>query len=90
MTYVASLYYSLEGGADRKGGRAGIHEAVLGSGLFLGPLMGGLVGQALDLRAPYLATVLVFVATAAVMHLVSHRMKRGEMAARPLVEVACK
>lgn len=90
VTYVASLYYSLEGGADSKGGRAGIHEAVLGSGLFLGPLMGGLVGQALDLRAPYLATVLVFAATAAVMHLVSHRMKRGEMAARPLVEVACK
>lgn len=91
VTYLASLYYSLEGGADSKGGRAGIHEAVLGSGLFLGPLMGGLVGQALDLRAPYLATVLVFVVTAAVMHLVSHSMKRGEIAApRAPLEVVGK
>jgi len=89
VTYVASLYYSLEGGADRKGGRAGIHEAVLGTGLFLGPLMGGLVGQALNLRAPYVATVLVFLATAAAMHLVSHRMQRSEVAAeRALLEVA--
>lgn len=90
VTYVASLYYSLEGGADSKGGRAGIHEAVLGSGLFLGPLMGGLLGQLLDLRAPYLATVLVFVVTATVMHTVSNRMQhRSERAPEPeLAEVA--
>ncbi|MBD3291437.1 MAG: MFS transporter, partial [Armatimonadia bacterium] len=38
VTYVSSLYYSLEGQSVSRGARAGIHEAVLGSGVFLGPL----------------------------------------------------
>ncbi len=86
VTYVASLYYSLEGGADSRGGRTGIHEAVLGSGLFIGPLMGGILGQSMGLRAPYVATALVFALTAVVMHIVSRRMAlkaRSTEAQRP-------
>jgi len=82
VTYVASLYYSLEGGADSRGGRTGIHEAVLGSGLFIGPLLGGVVGDYLNLRAPYLATAVVFAITAAVMHITAARMTRNHVAAQ--------
>ncbi|MGD9495677.1 MAG: MFS transporter [Armatimonadota bacterium] len=89
VTYVASLYYSLEGGGDSRGGRTGIHEAVLGSGLFIGPLMGGVVGETLGLRASYPAVTVVFVATMAFMHAVSRRMRRVEQiaAARHRAEV---
>jgi len=52
VTYVSSLFYSLQGGAHGRGARTGIHEAVLGSGALLGPLLGGLVAN-LDLRAPF-------------------------------------
>ena len=61
VTYVSSLYYSLEGQSVSRGLRAGIHEAVLGSGVFLGPLFGGFVADHFGLRAPYLLSVLVFV-----------------------------
>ena len=48
----ASHYYSLEFfAADRKGRGSGLSEAVVGSGLFLGPLVGGLLGQLVALRA---------------------------------------
>jgi len=82
VTYVASLYYSLEGGAESRGGRTGIHEAVLGSGLFLGPLLGGIVGEYFDLRAPYIATAIVFAATAIVMHIAAARMRHNHTAAQ--------
>ena len=66
MTYVASLFYSLQGRSAGRGGRAGIHEAVLGSGMVLGPLLGGLVANYVDLRSPFLVAAAVFLLVAAV------------------------
>ncbi|NUQ01217.1 MAG: MFS transporter, partial [Armatimonadetes bacterium] len=54
VTYVGSLFYSLHGHAADRGGKAGLHEAVLGSGLLLGPLIGGKLADELGLRAPWL------------------------------------
>jgi MFS family permease len=59
LTYASSLFYSL---ATREGGRgrkSGLHEAVLGSGAFLGPLAGGLAAQFFGLRAPFVVAVVV-------------------------------
>ena len=40
VTYFNSMYYSLHAQHD-KGNKSGWHEAILGSGLLLGPLLGG-------------------------------------------------
>ncbi len=77
VTYVSSLYYSLEGHAVSRGARAGIHEAVLGSGVFLGPLLGGQVMEHFGLRAPYLVTAGVFVAFTAVVYFAWRQMHNG-------------
>ena len=69
VTYVSSLYYSLDRQAVSRGAMAGIHEAVLGSGVFLGPLAGGYVAEQathylpemVALRVPYLLSATVFV-----------------------------
>lgn len=66
VTYAASLYYSLHGHEVSRGARAGIHEAVLGSGIFLGPLVGGLVANYWNLHAPFLVAAGVFWLLAAV------------------------
>ncbi|MSS71658.1 MAG: MFS transporter [Candidatus Latescibacteria bacterium] len=53
VTFAASSFYSLcAGGAGSR--RAGLHEAVVGSGFLLGPLTGGLAAERLGPRAPYL------------------------------------
>lgn len=77
VTYVSSLFYSLEGQAVSRGARAGIHEAVLGSGVFLGPLLAGQVMEHLGLRAPYLMTAGVFLAFTAVVYLAWLQMQNG-------------
>jgi len=81
VTYVSSLYYSLEGQAVSRGARTGIHEAVLGSGVFLGPLSGGFVADVLGLREPYIMAALVFAAVAAAVYL-AWRQMRGSIARR--------
>jgi predicted MFS family arabinose efflux permease len=53
ITYYSSIYYSLNTSGSR-GARSGIHEALIGVGIVLGPLMGGIVAQYWGLRAPYL------------------------------------
>ncbi|MFP4248208.1 MAG: MFS transporter [Armatimonadota bacterium] len=75
VTYVSSLYYSLEGQAVSRGARAGIHEAVLGSGVFLGPLFGGFVAEHFGLRSPYLLSVLVFIVVGVAVFLAWRQMK---------------
>jgi len=60
VTYVASLFYSLHGESVARGARTGIHEAVLGTGVVLGPLSGGLVANYISLRAPFALTAAVF------------------------------
>jgi MFS family permease len=63
----ASQYYSMELFAShRKGRGSGLSEAILGSGLFLGPLAGGFLGQAVGARTTFafLAAGLVLLMTA--------------------------
>jgi len=54
VSYASSIYYSLH--TERgKGMNAGIHEALVGAGGFLPPLMAGLLARGMDwLGAPYL------------------------------------
>ncbi|MCP4547559.1 MAG: MFS transporter [bacterium] len=63
VCYTASIYYSLHTDEDQ-GRNAGIHEALLGLGAFLLPLLGGIaVRMSGQLAAPYiLAGVTVLIA----------------------------
>ncbi|MEN6548530.1 MAG: MFS transporter [Armatimonadia bacterium] len=60
VTYVSSLMYSLEGAVQSRGKRSGLHEAVLGSGSVIGPLLGGVIGETLGLHATFAACAAVF------------------------------
>ncbi len=51
-TYQASIYFTLEEMAE-KGKGSGFHEAMVGSGMFFGPLLAGWVGNHHSLRMPY-------------------------------------
>jgi len=89
-TYVGSLFYALQGGGPQRGSRAGLHEAVLGSGVFFGPLLGGalagathdLLGPIASLRMPYVAAALVF-AGSGVVQLVIWRRRTARPAPFP-------
>ena len=59
--YLTSTFYTLEAFAGRAAG-VGWNEAVLGVGLFVGPLAAGFVGQAWGLRAPYFFAAALFAA----------------------------
>jgi MFS family permease len=51
-TFTASAFYSLH--AEGSGGlRTALHEGIGGSGIFVGPLLGGLAAEHLGPRAPY-------------------------------------
>jgi DHA1 family multidrug resistance protein-like MFS transporter len=58
ITYFSSLLYSLYGFID-KGKKSGIHEAFIGAGTFLGPLIGGFSAHNLGIRSPYLVAALL-------------------------------
>ena len=58
LTNFSSILYSMNT-LRNWGTRGGIHAAFLGSGGFLGPLIGGILSQAYTLRTPYLAAVFV-------------------------------
>ena len=48
------MYYSLHAQQD-KGNKSGVHEAVLGSGLLLGPFLGGVLADSgLGVNSPYI------------------------------------
>jgi len=53
LTYYSSLYYAVRL-MKRKGKGTGLHESILGSGVVLGPLLGGIVAHTGGLRAPYI------------------------------------
>lgn len=52
MSYSSTLFYSVNVTSQR-GPSVAIHETVLASGFFLGPLIGGAVAQRFSLRTPY-------------------------------------
>jgi MFS family permease len=76
VTYASSLFYALDGVHEDRGKRSGRHEAVLGMGIVVGPLVGGLVGQTISLHAPFTAAGVVF-GLAIVAQLVLWRRSRG-------------
>lgn len=45
ISYLTSQFYGLHGPAERRGTSMGHHEAVLGAGVVLGPLLGGLLAK---------------------------------------------
>ncbi len=54
FTYFGSLYYGLHMHSD-KGNKSGWHEAVLGLGSLLGPLLGGIAADSrFGIKSPYL------------------------------------
>jgi len=55
LTFVSGITYALHLSAEGRGLRAGIHEAVVGAGLVIGPLVGGVVAQYVGLKAPFSA-----------------------------------
>lgn len=60
MTYVGSLFYALHGRMHGRGKTSGFHEAVLGAGAWLGPLLGGLAAQFVSLHAPFAVAAFIF------------------------------
>lgn len=60
--YHFCLVYSLYGQED-KGRKSGIHEAMLGSGIFIGPVVCGAAGHQFGIRASFVAAGLVGLAT---------------------------
>lgn len=76
VAYTASLFYSLHGRVGDRGKLAGIHESVLASGIFLGPLLGGVLAQYVSLRAPF-AMVAVVLAAAMVAQFVAWKASRS-------------
>ena len=52
MIYFSSIYYSLHGHTD-KGNKSGWHECILSSGGFIGPFIGGVLANYINLKVPY-------------------------------------
>ena len=76
-TYVASLTYALHGAVHNRAQRTGFHEAVLGSGVFMGPLLGGVAAQYINLRAPLMVCAVVFAVVVVVTWLMWNRHGRA-------------
>lgn len=53
VTFTASIFYSLYI-ENSSGKHTGVHEAIIGSGFLLGPLVGGFLAEQIGPRAPYL------------------------------------
>ena len=76
MGYVGSLFYALHGRSDGKGKMSGFHEAIVGSGSWAGPLLGGLGAQFISLSAPF-AIAAAVLGIACVLQAVLVAMVRG-------------
>jgi MFS family permease len=79
-TYQASIYFTLEEMTE-KGKGSGFHESIVGSGMFLGPVAAGWVGNHHGLRTPYLfCAVMLLLLIAAQMGVVLWRRRRQQTA----------
>lgn len=83
FNYFASVYYSVEAYPHAKGKGTGFHEAVLGAGLLLGPVLAGAVGAWANtrgaqwgLRAPYWFCAAMFALGALIQAVLALRGKR--------------
>ena len=59
-SYQASIYFTLEEMTE-KGKGSGFHEAIIGSGMFVGPVLAGWVGSHHSVRTPYFFCAAVLV-----------------------------
>ena len=83
-TYLASIFFTMEE-LTEKGKGSGFHEAVLGAGMFLGPVAAGWVGEHYSMRAPYYFCAAVLTAlVGAQMVLVFWRRQSSTANQRPL------
>jgi MFS family permease len=77
LVYAASIYYTLDYG-EEKGESGGAHEAVLGVGIFVGPLLASLAAAAAGATAAQATTVLLaLVANSAGLLAISRLARRG-------------
>lgn len=60
MTYYSSLFYCQDGQPDR-GRKTGYHELFLGSGMLMGPFVGGILADRFSLQTPFAFCILVMV-----------------------------
>jgi MFS family permease len=81
LSYYSSLYYVVLL-LKKKGKGTGLHESILGSGVVLGPLLGGVVAQSAGLRAPYLLCLGVL-AAAVLVEMGFTRRKAGSDPVNP-------
>jgi DHA1 family multidrug resistance protein-like MFS transporter len=79
LTYYSSLYYSVRL-MKRKGKGTGLHESVVGSGVVLGPLLGGIVAHSAGLRAPYILCLAVLAGVIAIEFVLIRR--KGKLSPR--------
>ena len=59
VVYMAGITYAMMSEPERRGQRAGLHEAIMGAGMVMGPFFGGLAAQYVNLQAPFLVGALV-------------------------------
>lgn len=76
VTYVSSLFYSINGPSESCARRAGYHEAVLGAGSTIGGLLMGEIAMHLGLRSPYMTVACVFAVVLIVQGIVWARRGR--------------
>ena len=81
ITYISSLTYALRGTSGSRGKRSGLHEAVLGFGIIIGPLVAGFLGQRISLHTPFLACAIVFVLAMAAQGVVWVKMTKASAVA---------
>lgn len=80
ITYVSSLFYSINGPARSCGRRTAWHEGILGTGGLLGGLLSGEIAMAYGLRAPYLGAAMLVSTVTIVQLIVWFRCSRGTSA----------
>jgi MFS family permease len=76
VSYLSSLTYTLEGTSTARARRSSFHEAIGGSGIIMGPLVGGLAAQAINLRAPFVASAIVLLVGVIAQGLLWRRCRR--------------
>ncbi|MEN6642664.1 MAG: MFS transporter [Armatimonadia bacterium] len=59
VVYMAGITYAMMSEPERRGQRAGLHEAIMGTGLVTGPFLGGFAAQYINLQAPFLVGAVV-------------------------------
>lgn len=81
VTFTASIFYSL---FVRNPGsrRTGLHEAVVGGGFFLGPLLGGIAAEHLGPRSPYLLCACAILLAVGLQTYLHRRGQRSALSGR--------